>query len=152
LAAGEEMMWVADSLDIPERVPRCQRGLRTPIVVLRRSGKHCVDRGSHEFDVPELFRGDVGDEVVERSRSLPVAKIERLERVVQKRRHLAEFPAHQLLHARRTNWIRLGWWRQLHRDPVVTKNHLTPPLMSTERGRLPSLAAPKLNARVHELS
>ena len=43
-----------------------------------------------EFDVAELLSCDVGDQVIERTSALSVAEIERLERVVQERRHLAE--------------------------------------------------------------
>jgi hypothetical protein len=52
--------------------------------------------------VAELLCGDVGYEIVERSRSLPVAEIEGLERVVQERGLLAEATTNQLLHGRCT--------------------------------------------------
>ena len=50
-----------------------------------------------ELDVPELLGGDVRDEVEERPRALAGAEVERLERVVHERRHLAELAAQQLL-------------------------------------------------------
>ena len=56
---------------------------------------------------------DVRDQVVERSRALPVAEVERLERVVQERRHLAESPAHELLDHCRSGRVGLGRRRQL---------------------------------------
>ena len=59
--------------------------------------EHRVDRRGDELDVPVLLGRDVRDQVVERPRALAVAEVERLERVVHQRRHLAELAAHQLL-------------------------------------------------------
>jgi hypothetical protein len=101
LAAGEEVMRVPDVLELGERaLPRAP-------VRRRGAGEHRVDRGCNQLDVPELLGCDVRDEVVERPRALPVAEVEGLEHVVHERRHLAEAPAHELLHHRRAGGVGL---------------------------------------------
>ena len=61
------------------------------------AGEHRVDRRRDELDVAELLGRDVGDQVVERPGVLAIAEVERLERVVHERGHLAEAPPMQLL-------------------------------------------------------
>ena len=85
--------------------------------------EHRVDRRGDELDVPELLRGDVRDQVVERPRALLEAVVERLERVVHQRRHLAELAAHQLLDGRGPGGIRGGRRRKLRLPTVNSKEH-----------------------------
>jgi hypothetical protein len=60
--------------------------------------EQAVHRGADQLDVAQLFRRDVGDQRVERPQLLALAEIEALEHVGVERGHLAEAPAHQLLH------------------------------------------------------
>jgi hypothetical protein len=85
--------------------------------------QHRVDRGRDKLDVAELLRRDVRDQVVERTRALAEAIVERLERVVHQRRHLAELAAHQLLHGRSATGVRRGGRRKLRLPTVNTKEH-----------------------------
>jgi hypothetical protein len=105
LAAGEEVVRVPDVLE------RLQGAARAAAVRRRRrrgAGQHRVDRLRHQFDVAELLGRDVRDEVVERPCALLAAEVERLERVVQERRHLAELPAQQFLDGGGAGRIRVG--------------------------------------------
>ncbi len=86
-------------------------------------GEHRVDRHRDQLDVAVLLGGDVGDQVVERPRAGAVAEVERLERVVHQRRHLAEAPAQQLLHGRGAVGIGVGRRRQLGADAVEAQDH-----------------------------
>ena len=72
------------------------------------AGQHRVDRGCHQLDVTELLGRDVRNQVVERPRTLAAAEVERLEAVIQERRHLPEPTAEQLLHGSRAGWIGIG--------------------------------------------
>src|SRR5829696_2044151 len=72
---------------------------------------------------PKLLGGNVGDQVVERPRALPAAEVERLERVVHERGHLAEAPTHELLNGGVAGRVGIGRRRQLHRNSVVAKDH-----------------------------
>jgi hypothetical protein len=60
--------------------------------------EHRRDRRPDDLDVPVLLGGDVRDQVIERAQLLAATEAKRLERVVHQGRHLAEAPAHQLLH------------------------------------------------------
>src|SRR4051794_18373889 len=97
--------------------------------------------------MPELFTGDVGDEVVEGPRPPTVTEVERLERVVHERRHLPEAAAHQLLDGGSPGRIRIGRRRKLGRDSVDTQDHWTPP-----RERLPSARTHALSGQTHARS
>jgi hypothetical protein len=125
LSTREEVVRVPDPLHGGQRVLGHERA-GAPVGGRRGAGQHRVDRGRDELDVAELLGSDVGDQVVERARALTPAEIERLERVVQERGHLAEASAHELLNGRGAGRIRVGRRRQLDRDPVVAKNHVTP--------------------------
>ncbi len=158
LASGQEVVRVADPLDVLERAPR-------PAAVRRRRGRgareHRVDRLRDELDVPELLGGDVRHQVVERPGALLVAEVERLERVVHERGQLAELAAEQLLHGGGPGRIRLGRRRQLDLDTVGAEDHrlnpfprkstpCTPHALAAKRGpaatRRPRLRSP--HARV----
>jgi hypothetical protein len=121
LAAGEEVVGIPHTLDRRKRLPGTgavrARGRR-------RAGEHRVDRIRNELDVAELLRRDVRDEVVERPRALPVAKVEGLERVVQERGHLAELAAQELLNGCGSGRIRLGRRWQLGLDAIDATNHV----------------------------
>ena len=124
LAAGEEVVRVADALQAGER------GLRGAAVVdRRRPGQHRVDRGRDELDVAELLGRDAAEQVVERPRALAGAEVERLERVVQPGRHLAELAAQQLLHGGGAGRIRVGRRWQLDTEPVNANDHREAPLI-----------------------
>ena len=60
LTAGEEMVAVACVRG------RCERGFRGIVASLGRPGEQQIDGIGDQLDVPELFRGDVRDQVVER--------------------------------------------------------------------------------------
>ena len=96
LAARDEVLRVADALHLRERA-LARVDARAAVPVGRSAGQHRVDRRRDELDVPELLRRDVREQVVERPRALAPAEVERLERVVHERRHLAELPAQELL-------------------------------------------------------
>ena len=118
LAAGQEVVRVADALEGLQRRSRRRLAVRR-----RRTGEHRVDRRGDELDMAELLGRDVRHQVVERPRTLPVAEVERLERVVQPRRHLAEAATHQLLDGSRAFGVGVGRGRQLRGHPVVTQDH-----------------------------
>ena len=62
--------------------------------------------------MPELFGGDVSNEVVVGLQGLFTAKVERLHGVVHQGRHLAETSAHKLLDGRGGVRVALfGWWQ-----------------------------------------
>ena len=119
LTAGDEVLRVAPPLHVGERVTR-----RLAVGLRGSAGEHRVDRGRDELDVPVLLGGDVGHQVVERPRRLPSAEVERLERVVHQRRHLAETPAHQLLDRVGALGIGVGRGRELGAEPIDAKNHV----------------------------
>jgi hypothetical protein len=121
LAAGEEVLGVADALEGGQRVAR-----RPAVVHRRRAREHRVDRRGHELDVAVLLGGDVAQQVVERARGLAAAEVERLERVVHQRRHLTEAPAHQLLDGGGAGGIRVGRRRQLGAQPIDAEDHGPP--------------------------
>ena len=100
------------------------------------AGEHRVDRRGHELDVAVLLGGDVRDQVVEGPRALPVAEVERLERVVHQRRHLAELAAHQLLHGGGARGIRRGRARQLRLEAIDSQNHASALPIAESVGRL----------------
>ncbi len=73
LTAGEEVVRVADALDVREWISLERVRVR---VRGRSTGQHRVDRCRDELDVSELLRSDVGDQVVERPGPLPTAKVQ----------------------------------------------------------------------------
>ena len=98
--------------------------LREHLLTVRVS-EHRADRGTDGLDVPVLLGRDVGDEVVERPQLFAAAEVERLERVVHQRRHLAEAAAHQLLDGHGAGGVRIAGW-QLEAETVVAKDHGRP--------------------------
>ena len=74
--------------------------------------------------MPELLSGDVRDEIVEGPGALLVAEVERLERVVHERGHLAEATAHQLLNGCRAVGIGVGRRRELGAPAIDAQNHV----------------------------
>ena len=125
------MKWcgLRDALD-GRRATLSARGRRRR----RRAGQHRVDRRRDELDVAELLAGDVRDQVVERPRVLPAAEVERLERVVHERRHLAEPAAQQLLDGGGAGRIRVGRRRQLDVcEPVDAVDHGRAPVLGDAR-------------------
>src|SRR4029079_16806130 len=84
----------------------------------------------------ELLRRDVGDQVVEGTGRRLVPEVERLERVVEERGHLAEAPAHQLLDGGGAVGIRVRGRRELCTPEVESKDHREPPVGNGPR-RLP---------------
>ena len=89
------------------------------------AGEQHVDRVAHELDVAVLFRGDVRDEVVERLHRVAAAEVERLERVVHQRRHLAELAAQQFLHGGGRVGRGVTRCRQLDGQSVDAKDQCT---------------------------
>src|SRR5215210_2446716 len=94
---------------VPYAFHFCKSSTRSaPVVGWSRSREHRVDRRRHELNVAELFRGNAGEQVIERPSSLPGPEVERLEGVVEPGRHLAELAAEQLLDGCGTLRVRIG--------------------------------------------
>jgi hypothetical protein len=76
---------------------RRERRLRRVITPFGRARQQQIDGVGYQLDVTEFLGGNIGNEIVEGPHFAPAAKVERLERVVHERGHLAELPAKQLL-------------------------------------------------------
>jgi hypothetical protein len=146
LPAEQVVLAHARALDVRQRRLR-----RLAVVDGRCAGEHRVDRGRDELDVAELLGGDVRDQVVERPRFLAAAEVERLERVVHERRHLAEAPAHQLLDGGGAVGIGIRGRGKLDAEPVDALDHeglafirgkASPQRYPSPRGRPRALSKP----------
>ncbi len=134
LAAGDEVVRVTRSFS-----PSAASGRRPR---RRGAGQHRVDRDGDQLDVAVLLGGDVRDQVVERPRALAPAEVERLERVVHQRRHLAEPAAHQLLHGLRALGVGIGRRGHLHAKAVDSQDHRNSSSLERIQTALPSRANP----------
>ena len=82
-----------------------------------------IDGGGHRLDVAVFLGGNVGDQVIKGADLGFATKVERLERIVHQRGHLAELATQQFLHSGGGVRIRASGFGEIHRYLIESINH-----------------------------